>query len=136
MSNQVKRVIMKKLLIVMVFFMSVLALNAQYDKTPSSETKSKTTTTTKSTTAEPSNSQTVQAADLPKSITDNIAKDYPGYTVKEATSMNGKNGLTYQVAIMKGSNTETLLYDKDGKFLKKVGAKVSKSSMHHDMKKK
>jgi len=44
--------------------------------------------------------------------------------------MTGKDGLNYQVLIAKGTETEALLFDKDGKFLKKL----SKDGMHHDMK--
>lgn len=90
--------------------------NDTYSKSPSSSTATK-----------------IQAADLPKAITDNINKDYPGYTIKEATSVSGKNGLNYQVEVMKGATTETLLYNKDGKFLRKVSPKAT--SMKHSSKK-
>lgn len=115
---------MKKLVLILVLVMSVLAVRAQDTKTPGASDS-------KSTTASPAAS-VVKVADLPKAITDNIAKDYPGYTVKEASSVTGKNGLNYQVVIMKGTETEALLYDKDGTFLKKLSGK---SEMHHDMKK-
>jgi hypothetical protein len=113
---------MKKLVLILVLVMGVMAVKAQDNKTPgASESKSTVTTP----------ASTVRVADLPKSITDNIAKDYPGYTVKEASSLTGKNGLNYQVVIMKGTTTESLLYDKDGTFLKKLS---NKEGMHHDMK--
>jgi hypothetical protein len=59
-------------------------------------------------------------ADLQKAITDNIAKDYVGYTIKEAASVTANSVVTYEVVVVKGTTTETLVYDKDGKFLKKV----------------
>jgi hypothetical protein len=62
---------------------------------------------------------TVKVADLQKAITDNIAKDYVGYTIKEATSVTANNTVTYEVVIVKGATTETLVYDKDGVFVKK-----------------
>jgi hypothetical protein len=62
----------------------------------------------------------VMVADLQKSITDNIAKDYVGFTIKEAASVTVKDVVTYEVVITKGTTTETLVYDKDGKFLKKL----------------
>jgi hypothetical protein len=110
---------MKKVLFVFVLMMAVVVVNAQTAKTP--ETKSKSTHTT------------VQVADLQKTIKDNIAKDYAGFTVKSATSVTESNVLTYHVVVAKGSSTETLIYDKDGKFLKKhsdMTAHHSKSKKH------
>lgn len=65
----------------------------------------------------------VKVADLQKSITDNITKDYVGYTIKEATKVVDKTVTTYEVVIAKGSMQETLCYDGTGKFLKKLEAK-------------
>jgi hypothetical protein len=64
----------------------------------------------------------VKTADLQKTITDNIAKDYAGFTIKEATKVVSNSVTTYEVVITKGTNQETLLYDNNGKFVKKVGA--------------
>lgn len=113
---------MKKIMLILVLVMSVVMLKAQDDKTPGA-TESKSTVTSPAT--------VVKVADLPKSITDNIAKDYPGYTVREASTLTGKNGLNYQVVIAKGTEKESLLYDKDGTFLKKL---TLKEGMHHDTK--
>ena len=110
---------MKKVFFVLVLMMSVLALNAQATKT--STTKAKST------------HAVVQVADLQKPITDNIAKDYAGYTIKSASSVTSNNVLTYQVVVAKGSNTETLVYDKDGMFVKKLPKTTAK---HHSTKKK
>lgn len=66
----------------------------------------------------------VKVADLQKSITDNIAKDYAGFTVKDATKIVDKNVISYEVIVAKGTTQETLLYDKDGKFLKKMELKA------------
>ena len=100
----------------MVLLVAVLAVNAQQDTTKVKKTKVTTTTV--------SDQQAVRAAvkvaDLLKPITDNVAKDFVGYTIKEATSVTVNNTVTYEVVIVKGTATETLLYDKDGKFLKKV----------------
>jgi hypothetical protein len=65
----------------------------------------------------------VKVSDLPKTVTASIAKDYPGYTVKEASSAMMDNALNYKVVVTKGTETETLFYDKDGKFLKKAEKK-------------
>jgi hypothetical protein len=89
---------MKKLLLVMVMMMAVVALNAQ--RTP------------------------VKVADLNKAITDNIASKYAGFTVKDATQVVNNGVTTFEVVIAKGSTSETLLYDKDGKFLKEENMKT------------
>ena len=88
---------MKKLLFVLVLVMGALVVNAQ--TTP------------------------VKVADLQKSITDNITKDYAGFTIKEATKVVANNVTTFNVVITKGTMQETLCYDNSGKFLKKMEAK-------------
>jgi len=62
----------------------------------------------------------VKVADLPKAITENVAKNYTGFTIKEATKVTENNVITYDVMIHKASTMETLVYDKDGKFLRKM----------------
>jgi predicted Holliday junction resolvase-like endonuclease len=108
----------KVLLVVMVLVMSVLVINAQATKTTVTNAKSTKTT--------------IQVADLQKPITDNIAKDWAGYTIKEATSVTKENAVTYHVVVVKGTATETLVYDKDGKFVKKL---TKDSTKHHSGKK-
>ena len=103
----------------MVLVISALVVNAQATKTPAPKSKSV--------------HAVVQVADLQKPITDNIAKDYAGYTVKSASSITANNVVTYQVVVAKGSKTETLVYDKDGVFVKKLPKPTSK---HHSSKKK
>jgi len=101
---------MKKLIFIAVFIMAALAVNAQATKTTVTNAKSTRTT--------------VKVAELQKSITDNIAADYAGFSIKEATSITANNAVTYEVVIVKGTTTETLVYDKDGKFVKKMAQKV------------
>lgn len=97
---------MKKVVFVLVLMMAVLVVNAQTTKPANVKVKPLHTV--------------VLVADLQKSITDNIAKDYVGFTIKEAACITANNVVTYEVVITKGTTTETLLYDKDGKFLKKL----------------
>ena len=107
---------MKKVLFVMVLLMAALIVNAQKDTC-------KTTTTTKSTTTvitEKAIRTDVKIADLQKSITDNVAKEYVGFTIKEATSVSLNSVITYEVVVIKGTASETLLYDADGKFVQKL----------------
>ena len=101
---------MKKLLFVAVLIMAALVVNAQATKAPVTQAKATRTV--------------VKVADLQKAITDNIAKDYVGFTIKEAASVTANNVVTFEVVIVKGTTTETLVYDKDGKFVKKVAQKV------------
>jgi len=104
---------MKKVLFVMVFLMGVLVVNAQMDTTK--VLSSKTTVTTQQAVKTP-----VKPADLLKPITDNVAKDYAGYSIKEATSVKLNSTVTYEVVLFKGVESITLVYDKDGNFLKKL----------------
>lgn len=104
--------------------MSVLAVNAQATKTTAPSSEKKTTTTTTTTTMAPAASATMKVSDLPKAVSDNIAKSYPGYTVKEAKSE--KNGAEYKVMLEKGTSKETLTYDKEGKLLKSSAKSESK----------
>jgi len=87
---------MKKLFAVMVMVMMVIAVNAQ--RTP------------------------VKVTDLQKAITENIAKDYAGFTIKEATKVVSNSITNFEVVITKGNVHETLLYDMNGKFMKKLVA--------------
>jgi hypothetical protein len=114
--NQKKK-IMKKVLFVMVIFMSALIVNAQQDTC-------KTTAKMKSPATTMSNDKAIRTAvkvtDLQKAITDNVARDYAGFTIKEASSVSLENIITYEVVIVKGTATETLVYDKDGNFVEKL----------------
>jgi hypothetical protein len=97
---------MKKVLFVLVLVMAVLAVNAQ--------------TTKPTVTKEKPARDVVMVTDLQKTITDNISKDYAGYTTKEATKVTSNNNVKYEVVVVKGTTTETLVYDNNGKFVKKL----------------
>ena len=86
--------------------MAVLVVNAQATKTPVVKEKPLRAV--------------VMVGDLQKTITDNITKDYVGFTVKEAFSLTEKDIVTYEVVIVKGTVTEKLIYDKNGVFIKKL----------------
>ena len=71
----------------------------------------------------------VSVVELQKTITDNVVKDYAGFTIKEATQVVENNIVSYEVVVVKGTTggtilCDTLLYDVDGKFLKKVTEKA------------
>lgn len=61
----------------------------------------------------------VKVEDLPKALTDSFAKDYPGFTIKEAAKIVKEDKTKFEVVVTKGTTSETLYYDQDGKFLKK-----------------
>ncbi len=107
---------MKKGLFVILLLVAAMAVNAQQDTIKTTKAKSTTTTVINQQAVRTA----VKAAEILKPITDNVAKDFSGYTIKEATSVNLNNTITYEVVIVKGMTTETLVYDKDGNFLKKI----------------
>jgi hypothetical protein len=96
---------MKKLLFVLFMTMAAVAVNAQH--TP------------------------VKAGDLPKAISEYLAKDYSGFTIQNAVKMVENNVVSYEVTAVKGTTHETLLFDKDGKFEKKVNQKVGMVESHN-----
>ena len=75
----------------------------------------------------------LKAADLPKSITENVARNYAGFTIKEAQKVTENNIVSYNVMINKGATSETLVYDKDGKFQRKMTSPMAATSHegHH-----
>jgi hypothetical protein len=97
---------MKKFLLLMTFIMAVLVANAQITKVQ------------------------VKPSDLSKAITDNIAKNYAGYIIKEATKVTENKVVTYDVLIAKGTASETLVYDKEGKFLRKMTSPTASAKPH------
>jgi hypothetical protein len=62
----------------------------------------------------------VKVADLQKVITDHIAANYAGYTIDKAFKVDNKGVITFKVHVSKAAEKLTLVYDKDGKFVKKV----------------
>lgn len=65
----------------------------------------------------------IKVADLNKAITENVAKDHVGFTIKDAFKSENKGVVTFEVAVAKGTEENILVYDKDGKFLKKEASK-------------
>lgn len=92
---------MKKLSLILVCLLAAIIMNAQATKVQ------------------------VKPADLPKMAAENVAKTYPGYTIKEVTKVTEKNIIRYDVVVVKGSATETLCYDKNGSFLMKMTPKAA-----------
>jgi hypothetical protein len=109
---------MKKLLIILAVIMMPLVVNAQPG------TSEKVTFTLPGSLLSNPQRVTLPAEELPKAITDNITATYPGFTIKQAiwdwsTTLVPGNIFIYDVVVSNGSVDEALLYDKDGKFIKK-----------------
>lgn len=66
----------------------------------------------------------VKVSELQKPIIDNVIKGYPGFAIIEATKVIEDNVAFYEVIVAKGNTQETLLYDKEGKFVKKLDLKA------------
>jgi hypothetical protein len=62
----------------------------------------------------------VKSADLPKAITENLAKDYSGFAIQNAYKVNTKNQSTYQLIVIKGTDKEKLVYSSTGAFIRKA----------------
>lgn len=109
---------MKKALFVIVLLVAVLAVNAQ--TVPAKSTMKKSDMNMNMASTQEAVRVDVKVADLLKAITDNVTKDFAGYTIEEATSVTQNNVVTYEVVVVNGTETESLLYDKDGLFVKKM----------------
>jgi hypothetical protein len=88
---------MKKIMLMLVMAVAVLSVNAQ-------------------------TRTAVKTSDLQSSITNTIAKDYVGSTIKHATKVEANGVATYEVVVAKGTTESTLIFDKDGKFIRKDAA--------------
>lgn len=89
---------MKKIFLMLAFVMAVVTLNAQRT--------------------------TVKVSDLPKNVSDYVAKDYAGFTISGASKIVAGNVETFEVVITKGTVKNILSFDNSGKFLKKVGSEA------------
>jgi hypothetical protein len=61
----------------------------------------------------------IKSADLPKAITENIAKDYNGFAVQKAFKVTTNKVSTFEVIVLKGTDKEKLQYNAAGAFVKK-----------------
>ncbi len=66
---------------------------------------------------------TIAISDLPKAIPDYITKDYSGFVIKSAEKVVKNNETDYEAVISKGTTQETLLFDSNGNFIRKLMAK-------------
>ena len=71
----------------------------------------------------------IKISDLSKEIREDISKNYPAYTIKEAYRVDTNGILSYEVIIQQANNRWELYYDNHGKFLRKKEV-VSKADSH------
>jgi hypothetical protein len=91
--------VMKKIILIVILVMTVLAVKSQRTQ--------------------------VQVSALPDPIPRFLNTYYPGFvTEKEYRVVTNNNEITYETVITKGTTQETLVFDQNGKFLRKdVGSK-------------
>lgn len=65
----------------------------------------------------------VKTTELKKEITDHVAKNYPGYAIKEAFKVESNKVITYEVLAQKEATKVTLVYSDKGAFLKTENSK-------------
>jgi len=62
----------------------------------------------------------MKPADLPKPVTDFIAKNVKTYTIDKAFKVDSKGVITYDVLLANGASKMVFIFDKDGKFVKRA----------------
>ena len=67
----------------------------------------------------------IPASKLPKATTNYIADNLPGATITKAAKVDDNGVLTYNVGIDVKGKKHLLIFDKDGKFLKKGDDKIN-----------
>jgi hypothetical protein len=70
----------------------------------------------------------IQVSKLPKATTDYISDNLPGAKITKASKVEDKGVLTYSVDIDVKGHKHVLIFDKDGKFLKKGDALIDSTT--------
>lgn len=108
---------MKKVLFVLALCAAVVFANAQEKKVvEKKETKMTTAVKTEKTVQKPN---IIKEADLLPAIKENIKKDYADFKFSRAIKNDVKGLVTYEIHVRKDASSLVLVYDKDGKFIKK-----------------
>ena len=69
--------------------------------------------------------KTVKIDKLQKDITDNILKDYFGYSTLKAYKLDNNGSISYKVLVKKDTSDINLFYSKNGFFLRKEKPDIS-----------
>jgi hypothetical protein len=62
----------------------------------------------------------IQIAELKKPITELIIKDYAGFIINQATRVVIHNIITYEIIIVQGTTTDTLIFDQNYSFVRAI----------------
>ena len=108
---------MKKTLLLLLLLMTTLVVNSQtnivitdkYDRTP------------------------ILISELKAPITDFIARHYVGFIINQATRVVKNNVITYEIIIVQGITTDTLIYDQNFNIAREI---VQNDSIKTHQKKK
>ena len=61
----------------------------------------------------------LKPSDISKPASEYIAKNFTGYSIDKIFKCDDKGTITCEVTVVKGTDKQKLVFDKDGKFLKK-----------------
>jgi hypothetical protein len=95
---------MKKTLLLLFLLMTALVVNSQtniiiadkYDRSP------------------------ILIAELKAPITDFITRHYAGFIINQATRVFKNNVITYEIIIVQGTTTDTLIYDRNYNIVREI----------------
>lgn len=62
----------------------------------------------------------MKPADLPKPITDYVAKNVKSFTIDKAFKVDSKGVITYDLLLKNGNDKVVFIFDKDGKFVERA----------------
>lgn len=62
----------------------------------------------------------IKIAELKTPITELIIKDYAGFIINQATRIVINNIITYEIIIVQGTTTDTLFFDENYSFVRKI----------------
>jgi hypothetical protein len=76
----------------------------------------------------------VKQNDLPNAITQNITKDFTGFTIQKAFKVMNNNVTSWEVTVYKGSDKERLFFDANGVYQKKEPIEHMANAQQHSSK--
>ncbi len=62
----------------------------------------------------------IKKSELPTAIHDSLLKDYAAYKIEETAKIESKGEITFEVEVEKGKQSFDLIFDTNGKLLKKI----------------
>lgn len=72
----------------------------------------------------------IKKEQLPASVLSSIGRDYVGYQIEEAATIESKGSTTYEAELEKGEESFDLIFSADGAMLKKTILEKDKSDNH------